>query len=165
MDVIEQRNRDTVTKQQFMDTMIDYLGNTPFDAERFAIIAQDIFNDQDMNLYIDDIVHDYEQWEPIDEMEVRSYVFDNHAWVFEDIFAAYYSIGYLNDLITISEQECAVISQIAMTLSEDTAPRNEIKQRYIAQIHRAFDTYPSSIARQSLTQWAQKMLVAELIQS
>jgi len=61
MDVAQQKNRDTVTKQQFVDTMSNYLGTVPFDAERFAIIVQDTIQDQDMDLYIDDILHDYEQ--------------------------------------------------------------------------------------------------------
>lgn len=165
MDVVGQKNRDTVTKQQFMDAMTNYLGNTPFDAERFAIIVQDVLSDEDMDLYIDDILHDYEQGESVDEVEVWSYVFDNHAWVFEDIFSAYYSVGYLNDLITLSEEECEVASQIALILNENTTPWNEIKQRYIAQIQKAFDQYPSSAARQSMTKWAQKMLIAELIKS
>ena len=165
MNVVEQKNRDTVTKQQFADTMSNYLGTVPFDAERFAIIVQDTIQDQDMDLYIDDILHDYEQWESIDEVEVWSYVFEHNTAVFEDIFAAYYSVGYLRELVSLSEIDCQISSQISSVLDEDTPSRKDIKQRYVTQIQKAFDAYQSSAARTSLITGAQKLLVQELLQT
>jgi hypothetical protein len=71
MDQQQLNNRDSITKQHFMDTMIHYLGNLPFDAERFAIIVQRYIQDEEINLYLETILHDYDSGDDIDEVEAR----------------------------------------------------------------------------------------------
>lgn len=158
-----EKNRDTITKQQVMHTVLKYLGDTPFDAEKFSLIISDTIHDTDIDLYIDDIVFDYEQGEQIQEVEVWSFLFDHAHAIFADVFAAYYSDSYIEELFHLAEQEYQVSSTISDIISQDLTQRNAIKTRYIAQIQRAFDSYPSSPARQSLIAGAQKILISELI--
>jgi nicotinamide mononucleotide adenylyltransferase len=71
MDQQQLNNRDSITKQHFMDTMIRYLSNLPFDAERFAIIVQRYIQDEEINLYLETILHDYDSGDDVDEVEAR----------------------------------------------------------------------------------------------
>ncbi len=148
-----------------MKTIVSYLGNVPFDVERLALVIQDIIQDQQVDIYIDDILLDYEQGETINEVEVWSFLFDHTRAVFEDIVAAYYDDAYIHELWSLAIQECQVSSEIESVLSEDTTRLHDAKLRYVAQIKESFASYDSSPARQSLIAGAQKVLVGELIKN
>ncbi len=159
------KNRDHISKQQVMKTIVSYLGNVPFDVERLALVTQDIIQDQQLDIYLEDIVLDYDQGEVINEVEVWSFLFDNARIVFEEIVAAYYDDAYINELWSLAVQECQVSSEIESILREDTSKLHDAKSRYVAQIKESFTKYDSSPARQSLIAWAQKVLVGELIKN
>ncbi len=148
-----------------MDTMLQYLDDAPFDVERFVLLVQDHIDvdDVELDIYLDDILHDYEQWEYVDEIEARSVLYDKAYPVFTEVFADYYADGFLTDIIHYSEEDVHVSSQLSDVLKQPT--RTTTKTMYIDQIRNAFDSYQSSSVRQSLVKWAQKILVQELIKS
>lgn len=159
------KNRDHITKQQVMKTIVSYLWNVPFDVERLALVIQDIIHDPHVDIYLDDILLDYEQGETINEVEVWSFLFDHASAVFEDIVAAYYDDAYIDELRSLAIQECNISHEIEHVLREDTTKLHDAKSRYVAQIKESFMKYDSSPARQSLIAWAQKVLVGELIKN
>jgi hypothetical protein len=159
------QNRDHISKQQVMKTIVSYLGNVPFDVERLALVIQDIIHDPHVDIYMDDILLDYEQGEIINEVEVWSFLFDHASAVFEDIVAAYYDDAYIDELRSLAIQECNVSMEIENVLREDTSKLHDAKSRYVAQIKESFSKYDSSPARQSLIAGAQKVLVGELIKN
>ncbi len=161
MHDMEQRNRDHISKQEFMDTMINYLWNTPFDAERFALIVQEYVEDEEINVYLETIVHDYDQWDEVDEVQARWVIYDKVNLLFPNIFADYYNEDYLTELINHSEEDISVQSNLADILH--TPVRETQSQLYIQKIQQSFQEYPSSDARRSMIAGAKKILIEELI--
>lgn len=148
-----------------MDTMLQYLDDVPFDVERFALLVDDhiAVDDVELDIYLDDILHDYKQWDRVDEIEARSVLYDKAYPIFLDVFEEYYGDAFLSDIIRHSEEDVHVSSELSQVLKQPT--RTTTKTMYIDQIRNAFDSYQSSTARQSLVKWAQKILIQELIKS
>lgn len=140
-----------------------YLWTLPFDVERFSLIVQDHFDDENMNVYLDALLHDYDQGDDVDEIEARSVLYDKAYPIFTKAFDQYYSNAYLNELIQYSEEDINISIQLGDVLEQPTW--NTIKQWYIKQIQSAFDSYGWWEARRSLIRWAQKVLIEELIQN
>lgn len=159
------KNRDHISKQQVMKTIVSYLWNIPFDIERLALVIQDILPDEQIQIYLDDMLLDHDQGEIINEVEVWNFLFEHARWVFEHIVAAYYDDAYINELWSLAIQECNVSTEIKNILAEDTEKLHDAKLRYVAQIKESFIKYDSSPARQSLIAGAQKVLVGELIKN
>lgn len=156
------KNRDHITKKQFMDTVIHYLGTLPFDAERFALIVQEYLpQDNDINTYLDAILHDYDQGEEVDEVEARGVIYDKANMFFSQIFAEYYNEQYLKEIVEQAEADVSVSVLIAEVL--ETPMRQQQAKLHTQKIQQAFDTYPSSQARKSMIAGAQKILIHELI--
>lgn|GEM_PF-1889025 len=155
------RNRDHITKKQFMDTVINYLGTLPFDADRFALIVQEYLQDEEINTYLEAILHDYDQGEEIDEIEARGVIYDKANLFFSQIFAEYYNEGYLREIVQHAEADLAVSTLVAEVL--ETPVWEQQAKLHTQKIQQAFDMYPSSQARKSMIAGAQKVLVHELI--
>jgi len=146
-----------------MATMMNYLWTLPFDVERFTLIIQDHIDDEDINTYLDALLHDYDKGDEVDETEARSVLYDKAYPIFTMVFDQYYSNAYIHELIHHSEEDINISTQLGDVLQQPTW--NTIKQWYIQQIQSAFDSYDSGDARRSLIRWAQKILVEELIQN
>lgn len=71
------KNFDTVTRYDFMDTIMKYAQTLPFDVERVAESIGKHVYDEDINAYITDIVHQYRQGEIVIEIEVWNHLFDH----------------------------------------------------------------------------------------
>jgi len=163
MPLSQAKNRDYINKQKFMDTMISYLWNTPFDAERFMLIVQEYIQDEEINIYLETIVHDYDQGDEVDEIQARWVIYDKANPFFTQIFADYYNEDYLAELINHSEKDLSVQSNLTDALQ--TPVRETQSQLYIQKIQQSFQEYPSSAARRSMIAGAQKILLQELIQT
>lgn len=163
MEKAAAKNRDHITKKQFMDTVINYLGTLPFDAERFALIVQEYIQDDDINTYLEAIIHDYEQGDDVDEVEARGVAYDKASPFFTQIFAQYYNEQYLKDIVENAQADIEVSASIAEVL--ETPIREQQSKLHTQKIQQAFDMYPSSQARKSMIAGAQKILIHELIKN
>jgi hypothetical protein len=162
MNITQQNNRNHITKQQFMNTMIQYLWNMPFDVEKFALIVEEYIQDDEIQTYLEAIMYDYEHGDPVDEIEARGVVYDKANPFFTQIFADYYNQEYLEEIIHQTQADLAVATLVKEVL--ETPTREKQSHLYTENIQQAFARFPSSQARKSMVAWAQKILTQALIE-